>query len=101
LTLYQFLAYPSRSTVGADQHAINSLTMKEDQARKQLPCPDAHHVGIGTDLFGLRDRTAVPTHTEFALIPAGLLNRGYDPTDIAKIVGGNFMRIFRQASDKI
>jgi membrane dipeptidase len=60
----------------------------------------ADHVGIGTDLFGLRDRTAVPTHKEFALIPAGLLNRGYAPTDIAKIVGGNFMRIFRQVSDK-
>lgn len=37
----------------------------------------ADHVGIATDLFGLDDHTAIPTHKEFALIPAALLKRGY------------------------
>jgi len=54
----------------------------------------ADHVGIGTDLFGLDDHTSVPTHKEFALIPAGLLKRGYLEGDVEKIVGGNFMRVF-------
>ena len=56
----------------------------------------ADHVGIGTDLFGIAGHTAIPTHKEFALIPAALLSRGYREIDVEKIVGGNFMRIFRE-----
>lgn len=52
------------------------------------------HVGIGTDLNGLGVNTVIPTHKEFALIPAGLLARGYSESDVAKIIGGNFMRVF-------
>jgi membrane dipeptidase len=52
------------------------------------------HVGIGTDLNGLGVATVIPTHKEFALIPAGLLARGYPEGDVAKIIGGNFMRVF-------
>ncbi len=56
----------------------------------------ADHVGIGTDLFGLRDATLIPTHKEFALIPAALLKHGYSESDVEKIVGGNFVRLFLQ-----
>ena len=55
-------------------------------------------VGIATDLFGLDTHTAVPTHKEFALIPAALLKRGYAAAAVEKIVGGNFMRLFREVS---
>lgn len=58
----------------------------------------ADHVGIGTDLFGIGKHTAIPTHREFALIPAGLLRRGYSESDVEKIVGGNFMRVFREVA---
>lgn len=54
----------------------------------------ADHFGVATDLFGLRGRTAMPTHREFPLLPAGLLKRGYSESDTQKIVGGNFMRLF-------
>jgi microsomal dipeptidase-like Zn-dependent dipeptidase len=33
------------------------------------------------------------------LIPAGLLNRGYAESDVTKIVGGNFMRLFREVTE--
>jgi len=56
------------------------------------------HVGVATDLFGLDGHTSIPTHKEFALIPAGLLSRGYTPNDVAKIIGGNFMRTFREVT---
>jgi len=56
------------------------------------------HVGIATDLFGLDGHTAIPTHKHFALIPAALLERGYEDADVAKIVGGNFMRLFREVA---
>jgi membrane dipeptidase len=59
----------------------------------------ADNVGIGTDLYGLAGETAIPTHKEFALIPAGLLNRGYAESDVTKIVGGNFMRLFREVTE--
>ena len=58
----------------------------------------ADHVGIGTDLLGIGKDTAMPTHKEFALIPAGLLRRGYPEGDVEKIVGGNFMRVFREVA---
>jgi membrane dipeptidase len=56
----------------------------------------ADHVGIATDLFGLDAHTAVPTHKEFSLIPAALLKRGYTDGVVEKILGGNFMRLFRE-----
>jgi membrane dipeptidase len=59
----------------------------------------ADHVGIATDLFGLAGSSAVPTHKEFALIPPGLLQRGYSQSDVAKIAGGNFMRVFREITE--
>ena len=58
----------------------------------------ADHVGIGTDLFGIASETAIPTHKEFALIPAALLSGGYRESDVEKIVGGNFMRVFREVA---
>lgn len=58
----------------------------------------ADHVGIATDLFGLDTHTAIPTHKEFALIPAALLKRGYTDSAVEKIVGGNFMRLFREVA---
>jgi membrane dipeptidase len=61
----------------------------------------ADHVGIATDLFGLAGSSAVPTHKEFALIPAGLLQRGYSQSDVAKIAGGNFMRVFTEISARV
>jgi microsomal dipeptidase-like Zn-dependent dipeptidase len=56
------------------------------------------HVGVATDLFGLNEHTAIPTHREFALIPAALLKRGYADGAVAKIVGENFMRLFRDVT---
>ena len=70
--------------------------LKEIDYAKNLVGAD--HVGVGSDLFGLRESTSVPTHKEFALIPAGLLNHGYSENDVAKIVGGNFMRVFAEIS---
>ena len=59
----------------------------------------ADHLGIATDLFGLAGSSAVPSHKEFAIIPAGLLQRGYSQTHVAKIVGGNFIRVFREVTE--
>jgi len=57
------------------------------------------HVGIGTDLYGLRSATAIPSHKAFALIPAGLLKRGYREPEVVKIVGGNCMKVLDQVNE--
>jgi hypothetical protein len=43
--------------------------------------------GVGRDDWNFAT-SGVPTHKEFALIPVGLLNRGCEPQDIAKILAG-------------
>ena len=58
------------------------------------------HVGIGSDFdgfgpstpAGLEDVTCLPD------ITAGLARRGYSDQDVRKILGGNLMRVFRQAA---
>ncbi len=54
------------------------------------------HVGIGSDFDGgggLADCTNV---ADFPLITLELLKRGYSEKDIAKIWGGNFLRVFKK-----
>lgn len=54
------------------------------------------HVGIGSDFDGI---DSVPTQLEdvstYPYITQELLNRGYKKEQIHKILGGNFMRVFK------
>lgn len=52
------------------------------------------HVGIGTDI----DANYAPVFTDYRqwhLIPAALVARGLSRTETAKVMGGNFVRLFR------
>jgi membrane dipeptidase len=56
------------------------------------------HVGIGSDFDGV---TRLPAQMDdvscYPYITQELLNRGYKPEDIKKILGGNLMRAFAEA----
>jgi membrane dipeptidase len=58
------------------------------------------HVGIGSDYDGIG---TVPKQLEdvstYPLITQELLNRGYKPADIAKIMSGNILRVMRRAEE--
>jgi len=56
------------------------------------------HVGIGSDFDGI-DSTPVQLEdvSKYPLITQELLNRGYKKDQILKVLGGNFMRVFRAA----
>ena len=54
------------------------------------------HVGIGTDLDGGGSVEGCSDVTELPNITLELLERGYSEKTIAKIWGGNFLRVFRQ-----
>ncbi|MGH7798369.1 MAG: dipeptidase [Candidatus Binatia bacterium] len=84
--------WPSIRRSESFEHFLNGI----DYVKNRI---GVDHVGISTDLFGLRSTTAVPTHKSFALIPAGLLKRGYSDSEVAKIAGGNCMRVFHQVKE--
>jgi len=54
------------------------------------------YVGFGSDFDGI---TSAPQQlddvTSFPLITKELLARGYSKMDVDKILGGNFIRVFR------
>jgi membrane dipeptidase len=56
----------------------------------------AQHVGVGSDMFGLLPRSAMPTYAEYAELPGYLGKRGMKPEEIEAVLGGNFLRVLRE-----
>jgi membrane dipeptidase len=56
------------------------------------------HVGLGSDFDGVSGATprGMDSAADLPKITQALLDRGYGPDDIKKILGGNLMRVFRQ-----
>lgn len=60
------------------------------------------HVGIGSDL----DSGPIPTPigldtvSDYPRITEALLRRGYEETDVEKILGGNFLRVFEEVTSR-
>lgn len=56
----------------------------------------AAHVGIGSDMHGLV-RTVMPSYAEFASLEGELGKRGLKPAEVEGIMGGNYIRVLREA----
>jgi len=58
----------------------------------------ADHVGLGSDFDGVSGATpqGIDSASDLPKITQALLERGYSAEDIAKILGGNLMRVFRE-----
>jgi membrane dipeptidase len=57
------------------------------------------HVGLGSDSNGRNFLPAeIDTAADFPKITQSLLDRGYLPDDIKKILGGNMLRVFREVT---
>jgi membrane dipeptidase len=54
------------------------------------------HVGVGSDMFGLVPRSAMPGYAEYAELPGYLGKRGMKPEEIDAVLGGNFVRVLRE-----
>jgi len=56
------------------------------------------HVGLGSDYDGV---TSLPEGMDdvsrFPWLTAELLRRGYSDADVARVLGGNILRVMRQA----
>lgn len=59
------------------------------------------HVGLGADMY---PRTPSPVGIrgaqDYSNITRGLKKRGYSDTDVRKIMGGNFLRIWKQVTNR-
>jgi membrane dipeptidase len=56
------------------------------------------HVGLGSDFDGVSGATpqGIDSAADLPKITQALLERGYNPSDIHKILGGNLLRVFGQ-----
>jgi membrane dipeptidase len=59
------------------------------------------HVGIGSDFDGISDSPqGLEDASKMPALTAALLKKGYSEADIRKIMGGNFLRVIREAIGK-
>jgi membrane dipeptidase len=82
------------------QHPVPRGTVHDvvDHSDHIVKVAGIDHVGLGSDFDGI-NKTPVQLEdvSHFPHITQELLNRGYSREDILKILGGNFMRVMRQA----
>jgi membrane dipeptidase len=72
----------------ADRHA-----MAEGMAR-MVDVVGIDHVGLGTDMLGLTVQSVVPKYGDLPLLAEELQVVGFHPSEISKIMGGNYIRVF-------
>lgn len=73
-----------------------SLTLLIDHLDHIVKLIGVDHVGIGSDFDGINSSPReLNDVTNMPLITKELLKRGYSKTDIYKILGGNFIRVFK------
>jgi membrane dipeptidase len=72
------------------------LDLYADQIVAMTKRLGADHVGVGTDMFGL-PRSVIPSYAEYAQLPDVLAKRGLKPAEIEALLGGNYIRVLRQA----
>jgi membrane dipeptidase len=73
-----------------------SLDLYCDELARLAQAYGAAHVGIGSDMFGLT-RTIMPSYEEFSALPAYLEKRGMKEAAIEAVLGGNYIRVLKQA----
>lgn len=78
---------------------LASLARVLDHMEHMMRVMGEDHVGLGSDFDGFRvyDRpVGLEDASKMPAITAGLLRRGYGEATIQKILGGNFLRVFRE-----
>jgi membrane dipeptidase len=59
------------------------------------------HVGIGSDFDGITTAPAgLEDVTKYPMLTKGLLDRGLSEEDVRKVLGGNWMRVLREAEKR-
>ncbi|MFO7942507.1 MAG: dipeptidase [Bacillota bacterium] len=86
--------YGSRGAEGAPRA---NLEMVLDHVDHIVGLVGPEHVGLGSDFDGIGDTPdGLENATKLPDLTDGLFRRGYPEKDIRAILGGNFMRVFRE-----
>ena len=73
-----------------------NLELYADELVRMIGMLGVAPVGIGSDMNGIR-RTIMPGYAQFAGLEAALASRGLAPKDISAVLGGNYVRVLREA----
>ena len=82
--------------VGSWPSGIGQSTFADyiDSIRRLVDTVGIDHTAIGTDMDA-NYRPVLRSYRDWSLIPAALLARGMHDAEVAKIMGGNFLRLFK------
>ncbi|MFQ5859338.1 MAG: dipeptidase, partial [Anaerolineae bacterium] len=70
-----------------------------DQVDHMVALVGPEYVGLGSDFDGIRHTPAgLEDVSRMGAITRGLLARGYQEEDVVKILGGNWLRVFREVA---
>ncbi len=73
-------------------HFFKSFDLYVDGIKEMVDVVGVDHVSIGTDTS--RGTGLFPRYDQFPELVAAMLKGGFSPADTAKIMGGNYLRIF-------
>ena len=87
----------------AQTHAYPFATLEDvlNHIDRVVELAGVDHVGIGSDYDGVGPTLPVGLKdvSTFPVLVQGLIDRGYDDTDIEKILGGNALRVWEGVED--
>ena len=73
-----------------------NMELYADELVRMIGLIGIAHVGVGSDLNGIT-RTIMPGYAQFAWLEAALASRGLAQNDISAVLGGNYVRVLREA----
>ena len=95
------MAHPLSGSKAGEGAPRATLEMVLDHVDYIVELVGPQHVGLGSDFDGIGDTPdGLEDATKLPAITAGLLDRGYSEPDIRDILGGNFLRVFREVWPK-
>jgi membrane dipeptidase len=82
--------------IGSWPSGVGQTTFADyiDSIRRLVDAVGIDHVAIGTDMDA-NFRPVLRSYRDWSLIPAALLARGMGEAEVANIMGGNFLRVFK------
>ena len=84
--------------IGASPCVMNEMKDYLDWFVHLIDLVGVEHVGLGSDLDASRNWRAFDNFAKLPALAAGLLGRGYSETEVAGLLGGNFLRLFDEVS---
>ena len=90
------LVAASGGIIGSWPSGMGQATFADfiDSIQRLVDTVGVEHVAIGTDMDA-NYKPVLRSYRDWSLIPAALLARGMRETEVASVMGGNFLRIFK------